>query len=109
MGIFDWFSNKKQAAPAAVFDPFDAIAKKISTTGRRWDGSSFNDPYRPPQGYASQRGDLIPRNFGSEVQQEVDGSFRGIAGSELIQDVDGRWRRKHDMRPRRFDDDSHLR
>jgi hypothetical protein len=108
MGLFDWLSNKKSTAPA-VFDPFDATAKRMSTDGRRWDGSKFSEPYRPPPGYDSNRKDLLPRNCGSEVRQHADGSVRGIASAELVKGQDGMWRPRFDGRPRRRIDDDFLR
>jgi hypothetical protein len=107
MGFFDLF--KKRAAPTPpAYDSFDEIARRVSTNGRRWDGSRLSDPYRPPAGHCDGRGDLLPRGFGSELRRHTDGSYRGIASTEMVQGPDGIWRRRFDTRPRRRIDDSFL-
>jgi hypothetical protein len=87
---------------------FDAIARWISTSGRRWNGSAYADKYQPPDGYDPVRKDFLPPNFGSQVRQQSEGAFRGVASAEMVQGPDGLWRRRFGGRPRRRHDDDFL-
>jgi hypothetical protein len=87
---------------------FDAIAKFFSTSGKRWDGTSYADKSQPLDGYDPVRKDFLPPNFGSQVRQHPDGAFRGVASTEMVQGPDGLWHRRFGGRPRRRIDDSFL-
>jgi hypothetical protein len=104
------FSPPKQEPPqysvADFYGPnrgqnFDPVARRYCTNGVRWDGSSYDGPYRPPPGGFDGRGDFLSPNFGSQLHQQADGSWRGIASAEVKRGADGLFHRLFDFRPKR--------
>ena len=81
---------------------FDRAAARYSTDGKRWDGSSYDEPYRPPQlGYDESSRDFLSPNFGSQLHQTASGQWQGIASAEVKRGADGFFRRLFDFSPTR--------
>lgn len=103
------FSSKQQPeaewSVADYYGPnrdFDRAAARYSTNGVRWDGSSYDAPYRPPQlGYDESSRDFLSPNFGSQLHQTSSGEWQGIASAEVKRGSDGLFRRLFDFSPRR--------
>jgi hypothetical protein len=62
---------------------------------RRWDGSSFDEPYRGGL-LEADANDLWPAHLGNELR---DGDYR--MGGEMRQERDGSWHRRDQAEPRR--------
>jgi hypothetical protein len=108
MGFKDWFGfgGKSNNDSHYVPDKVDQAARVIATPGpdgvkRRYDGSSYDQPYQHAGGYDGRRKDFLPKFFGSEVRKQADGNYCGIAGAEMVKGADGLWHRKDDTRSQR--------